>query len=308
VIHALGGEQDMRRMGGLKNKIPITYATMFIGSIAIAGIPGFAGFFSKDEILWQAWQQSRVLWTVGIVTAGMTAFYMWRLMNMTFYGKSRVEHEREHHIHESPRSMTIPLALLAAGSVLAGWLATPKLWNLGETLHAFERWLEPAFPAVREAKSAASAEWTLMALSVALAFSGIWLARYLYVTRPDLPARIGAACRPLYTLLYNKWYVDEVYDFLFVNGLGKGAGRVLGAFDRNVIDGGVNGAGWLTRFSSRVSMWWDTWIIDGAVRFGSLVVRTLSYPACLLETGRLQSYALAIVLGVAVFLGYYVTR
>jgi NADH-quinone oxidoreductase subunit L len=308
VIHALGGEQDMRRMGGLKDKIPITHATMFIGSIAIAGIPGFAGFFSKDEILWQTWQQSRVLWTVGFVTAGMTAFYMWRLMNMTFYGKSRVEHEREHHIHESPRSMTVPLALLAIGSILAGWLGTPKLWNLGETFQALERWLEPAIPAIGEAESAPSTEWTLMSLSVALALSGIWLARYLYITRPDFPGSIAAACRPLYTALYNKWYVDEIYDFLFVNGLGKAGGRVLGAFDRNVVDRGVNGAGWLTRFSSRFSMWWDTWIIDGAVRFSSLVVRTLSYPACLLETGRLQSYALAIVFGVAVFLGYYVTR
>jgi NADH-quinone oxidoreductase subunit L len=311
VIHALGGERDMRRMGGLKGKIPITHATMFIGSVAIAGIPGFAGFFSKDEILWQAWQQSRALWTVGFVTAGMTAFYMWRLMNMTFYGKSRVEREREHHIHESPRSMTVPLALLAIGSVLAGWLGTPKLWGLGETFRAFENWLEPSVAPVVYAAGdnvSESTELILMSLSVALALSGIWLARYLYITRPDVPGRIAAAFRPLYTVLYNKWYVDEIYDFLFVNGLGKGGGRVLGAFDRNVVDGGVNGAGWLTRFCSRLSMWWDTWIIDGAVRFSSLVVRALSYPACLLETGRLQSYALGIVLGAAIFLGYYVMR
>jgi len=126
-------------------------------------------------------------------------------MNMTFYGKSRVEHEREHHIHESPRSMTIPLLLLAAGSVLAGWVATPKLWNLPESFHAFERWLEPAFPVMQEAEHAASVEWTLMSLSVALALSGIWLARYFYLSRPDVPARMGAAFRPLYTLLYNKW-------------------------------------------------------------------------------------------------------
>jgi NADH-quinone oxidoreductase subunit L len=147
-----------------------------------------------------------------------------------------------------------------------------------------------------------------MALSVAVALSGIWLARYLYVIRAGVPARIAAALRPLYTVLYNKWYVDELYDLLFVNGLGKAGGRLMAAFDRNVVDGGVNGAGWLTRFSSSFSIWWDTWIIDGAVRFSSLVVRTLSYPACLLQTGRLQGYALGIVLGVAIFLGYYVTR
>jgi len=308
VIHALGGEQDMRHMGGLKNKIPVTHATMFIGSIAIAGIPGFAGFFSKDEILWEAFQRSHILWAVGFTTAAMTAFYMWRLMNMTFYGKSRVEPEREHHIHESPASMTAPLALLAAGSVLAGWLGTPKLWNLGESFHTFERWLEPAFPAVREAEHATSTEWLLMALSVGVAIAGIALARYLYIVRADIPGRIAAAMKPLHMTLYHKWYVDEIYDFLFVNGLGKGGGRALGAFDRRVVDGGVNGAGWLTRFSARLSMWWDTWIIDGAVRLSSLIVRTLSYPACLLENGRVQAYALGIVAGVALFLGYYVTR
>ena len=109
-------------------------------------------------------------------------------------------------------------------------------------------------------------------------------------------------------MLYNKWYVDEIYDFLFVNGLGKGGGRVLGAFDRNVVDGGVNGAGWLTRFTSRVSMWWDTWIVDGAVRFGSFFVKMLSYPVCILQTGRVQAYAFFVVVGVLAFLGYYVAR
>src|SRR5579884_3312564 len=125
VIHAMGGEQDMRYMGGLKNKIPITHWTMWVASLAIAGIPGLAGFFSKDEILWQAYsspQGSKILWFVGLATAGLTAFYMWRLMNMTFYGKSRVAPEVASHIHESPATMTIPLILLAVGGVFAGWL------------------------------------------------------------------------------------------------------------------------------------------------------------------------------------------
>jgi NADH-quinone oxidoreductase subunit L len=113
---------------------------------------------------------------------------------------------------------------------------------------------------------------------------------------------------PLYTLLYHKWYIDELYDFLFVNGLCKGGGRVCGAFDRNVVDGGVNGAGWLTRFSAKVSMWWDTWIVDGAVRFTAFFVKMLSYPVCIMETGRLQTYALFVVVGVLAFFGYYVTR
>ena len=316
VIHAVGGEQDMRRMGALKDKIPITHWTMFVGSVAIAGIPGFAGFFSKDEILWQAYSSplgSRLLWFVGLATAGLTAFYMWRLMNLTFYGKSRVAPETARHIHESPASMTVPLTLLAAGSVLAGWLGTPKLWNLGEHFRAFEHWLEPVFPAaaveaVKEGEHSSSTEWALMALSVAVAIIGISIARYFYHRKPEIPDSLERSFQPLHTVLYNKWYVDEIYDFLFVNGLCKGGGLALGSFDRNVVDGGVNGAGWLTRFSSKVSIWWDTWIVDGAVRFTAFFVKMLSYPVCLLQTGRVQSYALFVVLGALAFFGYYIAR
>ena len=316
VIHSLGGEQDMRRMGALKNKLPITHWTMFIASVAIAGIPGFAGFFSKDEILWQAFsskQGSTVLWFVGIATAGLTAFYMWRLMNMTFYGKSRVAPEVAAHIHESPATMTVPLTLLAAGSVLAGWLGTPKAWNLGDRFHGFEHWLEPAFrsaavEAAKEGEHGASTEWILMGLSVAIAIIGITIARYFYHHKPEIPDTLEKALKPLHTLLYNKWYVDELYDFLFVNGLCKGGGLALGSFDRVVVDGGVNGAGWLTRFSSSVSIWWDTWIIDGAVRAGSFFVKLLSYPVCILETGRVQTYAFFVVVGALAFLGYFVAR
>jgi NADH-quinone oxidoreductase subunit L len=317
VIHAMSGEQDMRRMGGLKNKIPITHWTMFIGSVAISGIPGLAGFFSKDEILWQAYsspQGSQILWFVGLATAGLTAFYMWRLMNMTFYGKSHVAPEAAKHIHESPASMTVPLVLLAAGSVFVGWLGTPKVWTMfGESFRGFERWLAPAFAsaaaeAAEHGEHSASAEWILMGLSVAVAIIGITIARYFYHHKPQIPDTIEKAVKPLHTLLYNKWYVDEVYDFLFVDGLCKGGGLALGAFDRNVVDGGVNGAGWLTRFTAKVSMWWDTWIVDGAVRFTSFCVKMLSYPVCILETGRLQTYAFFVVVGVLAMFGYYVVR
>jgi NADH-quinone oxidoreductase subunit L len=316
VIHAMSGEQDMRYMGGLKNKIPITHWTMWVGSVAIAGIPGLAGFFSKDEILWQAYsspQGSKLLWAIGIATAAMTAFYMWRLMNMTFYGKSRVKPEVEAHIHESPASMTVPLMLLAAGSVLAGWLGTPKLWNLAESFRGFERWLEPAFAsaaveAVKEGEHSASSEWILMGFSVAIAIIGITVARWFYHHKPEIPDTLEKSLKPLHGLLYNKWYVDEIYDFLFVNGMGKGGGKLLGAFDRNVVDGGVNGAGWLTRFSSKISIWWDTWIVDGFVRFSSFFVKMLSYPVCVLQTGRVQAYALFVVAGALAFLGYYIAR
>jgi NADH-quinone oxidoreductase subunit L len=209
--------------------------------------------------------------------------------------------------------MTVPLVALAAGSVLAGWLGTPKLWGLGETFHAFENWLAPVFGSgveetASEGAHSGSTEWLLMGLSVAVALAGIALARWLYHLRPEIPDRLESSFRPAHRLLYNKWYVDELYDFLFVNGLGKGGGRVASAFDQAVVDGGVNGAGWLTRFTSRLSIWWDTWIIDGAVRFGSFFVKMLSYPVCILQTGRVQAYAFFVVLGALLFLGYYIAR
>jgi NADH-quinone oxidoreductase subunit L len=314
VIHAMGGEQDMRRMGGLKDKIPVTYRTMWVGSVAIAGIPGLAGFFSKDEILWQAFSSPRgsaALYVIGLATAAMTAFYMWRLMNMTFYGKSHAEPETAKHIHESPRTMTVPLIVLAAGSVLAGWLGVPKLWTVfSDGFRAFPRWLDPMFELAEtgEAGNTAATEWSLMLLSVAVAAAGIALAYLFYTKRPWIPERIYERFRGFYKVLYNKWYVDEIYDFLLVDGLGKGGGRAMGAFDREVVDGGVNGAGWLTRFLALVSMWWDRWIVDGAVRFTGFFVRMLSYPATMVETGRVQAYALFVVAGVLAFLGYYVVR
>jgi len=312
VIHAMSGEQDMRRMGGLKDKIPITYWTMLIGTLAIAGVPFLAGFFSKDEILWQAYSSplgSHALWAVGLATAGLTAFYMWRLMAMTFYGKSRVSAEAAKHIHESPPSMTVPLSVLAAGSLLAGWLSVPKAWNLSESFYTFERWLSPllapAAEAVREVAHDSGMELMLMAVSVVVAGIGIYIGYYFYQAKPDIPESLARTFKPLYNTLYHKYYVDEIYDFLFVKGLAKGGGEACGAFDRDVVDGAVNGAGWLTRLSSRVSIWWDTWIVDGAVRLSSFTVKLLSYPVCILQTGRVQAYALFVVVGVLVFFGYY---
>ncbi len=316
VIHAMGGEQDMRKMGGLKDKIPKTFWTMAVASLAIAGIPGLAGFFSKDEILWQAWSSpygSKALWAVGTVTALMTAFYMWRLMYMTFWGECRADEHTKAHIHESPPVMTVPLTVLAVGSILVGWLSVPKAWTfLPESFHAFEHWLEPVWVAAAHEGGHGThdlaVEWALMGLSVLLAVAGILIARYLYVQRPELPDRIAEASGPLYPALLNKWYVDEIYNFLFVNGLVKGGGRVLARFDQAIVDGGVNGAGWLTRFTSTVSGWWDTWIVDGAVRLVAFVVKMASYPVRFLQTGFVQQYATVILAGMAVALGYYLIK
>ncbi len=312
VIHALSGEQDLRRMGGLKNKIPVTHATMLIGTLAIAGVPGLAGFFSKDEILWQAFSHPdawfRVVYALGIVTAGMTAFYMWRLMALTFYGESRVDPKAAAHIHESPKVMTVPLMALAAGSVLAGWIGVPKLWSIfPDGFRTIETWLAGVLGNEIEHEPNTGLEWALMLLSVAVAAAGIALAWRLYQKRKPAVEPLQAL-GPLYTGSLNKWYVDEAYDAVFVNGLSKGGGSALARFDQTVVDGGVNGAGWLTRFTSRVSMWWDTWIVDGAVRLTAFAVKLSSYPVRIFQTGSVQAYALVFVIGVAAIFGYYLVR
>jgi NADH-quinone oxidoreductase subunit L len=300
-------------MGGLKNKIPVTHATMLVGTLAIAGIPGLAGFFSKDEILWQTFSNGfTAVYVVGIITAGMTAFYMWRLMAMTFYGTSRADAKVAAHVHESPRVMTIPLVVLAAGSALAGWIGVPKLWSaFPEVFRTFEHWLAPALGAEHAqaaAEHAAGTEWSLMLLSVAVACLGIFVAWQFYQRRPEKAEAVRQAAGPVYSTLLNKWYVDELYDFLFVNGLAKGGGSALVSFDNRVVDGGVNGTGWLTRLSSTLSIWWDTWIIDGFVRLFSFSVKLSSYPVRILQTGSVQGYALVFVLGAIVMLGYYLTH
>jgi NADH-quinone oxidoreductase subunit L len=308
VIHALSGEQDMRKMGALWGRIPVTAKTMMAATLAIAGIFPFAGFFSKDEILWRTFTGGgggvdKVLYLVGLVTAGMTAFYMFRLVFMTFFGKSRVDHEVEHHIHESPSSMTVPLVILAFLSVVGGFVGVP---------HAslFERWLEPVVAPVKggveHAESAGmSMELSLMLLSLAVAGAGIWLAWVVYLKREGLADELAGKWKGLYELVYHKYYMDEIYDALFVNRT-EDLATSLGVFDRSVVDGlGVDGSAWLARFTSRVSMWWDKWIVDGLVNFTGNTVRLLSYPVRLLQTGLVQSYALFIVLGVLALLGSY---
>jgi NADH-quinone oxidoreductase subunit L len=312
VIHALSGEQDMRKMGALWSKIPVTSKTFLVGALAISGIFPLAGFFSKDEILFRVYSSSQTsghnwLHLGGLFTAGMTAFYMFRLVILTFFGKSRVEHDVEHHIHESPRSMTLPLITLAVLSVIGGWVGIPHA--LGGSAR-FEHWLEPVVARAGGAAEAAEAqvsgiEYFLMVVSVALAIGGIWLAWQIYQKREGLADQLAARWKGLYELVYHKYYMDEIYDALFVNRT-EDLATSLGVFDRSVVDGlGVDGSAWLTRFTSRVSMWWDKWIVDGLVNLAGNTVRLLSYPVRLLQTGLVQSYALFIVLGVLALLGSY---
>ena len=308
VIHALSGEQDIRKMGALWDKIPTTAKTFLIATLAIAGIPPLAGFFSKDEILGKTFEHSPALWGIGILTAGMTAFYMFRLVNMTFFGASRVPHDVEHHIHESPRTMTVPLMILAALSVVGGWVGWPA--SLGGS-NRFEHFLDPVIArhGAEHVEAAAvhggAIEYALMLASVLIALAGIWLARLFYIQRTDVPGKLAARFSGLYQLVYRKYYMDEVYDALFVNRT-KDLGSTLALFDARVIDGlGVDGTGWLMRFTSRLSIWWDTWIVDGLVNLAARMVWLFSILVRMVQTGLVSSYALLIVLGVLVVLGYY---
>jgi NADH-quinone oxidoreductase subunit L len=326
VIHAMSGEQDMRNMGDLRGRIPVTFKTMFVATLAIAGIPPLAGFFSKDEILWQAWRSAHggipYLWLIGFATALMTAFYMARLIFLTFYGKPRMSHETEHHVHESPRSMTGPLVVLAICSALAGFLGVPA--SLGGS-NRVEQFLAPVFESEKQTASFEPSqpveqeehrgwEWTLMILSVAAAVGGGALAyRYYDKAETDYPEPIAVSAPPLYRALYNKWFVDEAYDYVFTGRrkigdirLGAmGAGEASAWIDSHLIDGSVNGAGWSTRAAGTLSSWWDKWIIDGLLVNGPAVLaRMISYPARLFEWGLVQWYALVMTAGL-VGLGFY---
>jgi len=402
VIHGMHHEQEMPRMGGLQKYLPTTYKTMMFGWLAICGIIPFAGFFSKDEILWKTFSTnvfggSKILWFVGFVTAGMTAFYMTRLMGLTFWGDERFRQkhgggeadeahaaahdkdlkphdasvasagDRPHHQpgehvgahdttdrldahgvghshfepHESPRSMTLPLIVLAAGSLVVGWFGIPHALTGGANINFFERWLEPVIVQVHEptaiqhaiseqASGAASGEqpqvrllqrqeaheetaheatnpleYVLMLLSLAIAAGGIYLGRVFYVKRPDLPSVWAAKLRPLYTLSFNKWYWDWLLDVKGVEA-GKALNDGLFQVDHEFVDGGVNGAGSVTRFWAKVSGWWDKWVIDLAVNATGWITRAGSFVLRTVQTGFWQNYALLFALGLFVILIYYV--
>jgi len=256
VIHALSGEQDMRKMGGLRKYVPVTFVTMFAATLAIAGIPGLSGFFSKDEILWQAFSSSHgspVLWVVAALAAGITAFYMFRLVFLTFFGESRMDPEVEKHAHESPWTMTLPLSILAVLSVAGGWIGIPAV--LGGN-NPFEHWLAPVFHPVAAAGAhgaeaaahhPAALEIGLMALSVAIALCGIGLAYFLYRVRTGKPAEIAKKWPTLYDVVYHKYYVDEFYEWAVIRRIVNVSTGLWQMFDALFIDGIVNGAAGLVR-------------------------------------------------------------
>ncbi|MDB5115424.1 MAG: NADH-quinone oxidoreductase subunit 12 [Mucilaginibacter sp.] len=244
VIHAAGGEQDMRKMGGLKGKLPITFITMLAGTIAISGIPPFAGFFSKDEILAHAFMHSTTFYVIGVITAMFTSFYMFRMLYLTFYGKFRGTHEQEHHLHESPPSMTIPLIILAILSVIGGLIGIPE--SLGGH-HWLEHYLAPVFAnstqILGEQTLSNSTEMTLMAVSVGAAVLALIYAYIKYIKNAQVPVSDEEERPALINLSYNKFYIDELYDAIIRKPLDALSGFFYKVVDRLGIDGLVNGLG-----------------------------------------------------------------
>ena len=303
VMHALSGELDMRKMGALRKKIPITFWTFFFATLAIAGIPGLSGFFSKDEILWQAFSSSHghfLLWLVAAIAAGMTAFYMFRALFMTFFGESRVDEHVAHHIHESPKIMTVPLMVLAVLSIVGGYIGVPHVLGGANHIHEF---LAPVLGGGAEPAKAhagisilsqawasggeggghgATLELLMMVVSVVIALIGIGIAYLFYVKNPTLPKLLAERWKGLYKLVFNKYYIDELYEVLFINSLKNLGMGLWKGFDDFVIDGTINGIAYLIG------------LLSGAMRK--------------MQTGLVQNYAFSMIIGGIVLVAYYIVR
>ncbi len=277
VIHAMHEEQDIQRYGGLKKYMPQTAITFLIAALAISGIPPLSGFFSKDEILWYSFANgSFILWLIGVITAMMTAFYMFRLYFLTFEGKERFGHDK--HPHESPKVMTIPLIILAVLSVIGGFVGIPEVFS-GEHGNQFHNWLAPIFKdadrkLMHFGLHSHFEEILLMVISVIAAASSILFARYIYLRKPEIASRTASRFKGLYNLLWNKYFVDEIYDAIIVNPTVTISRNILWKIaDNKIIDGTVNGA--------------------------AKLIDVLSATIRKIQTGVAQLYALIMVLGIA---------
>jgi len=290
--HLHDDPQDMRNMGGLRKFMPITHWTYFVSCLAIAGMPFFSGFFSKDEILWWTFASTRgskLVWIVAAIAACMTAFYMFRSLYMTFYGEQKTDPRAKDHIPESGPTITIPLIVLAALATVGGLIGIPHAIDVFHVGNLFHEWLAPVFHHAQELHNVGipedlahniGLEIGLMALSVVIGLIGIFGAYMMYMKNPDAPAKFVAKFPKLHRWVFNKWYIDELYDFLFVNSC-KNLGTFLWrGFDVKVVDGIVNGVAWVSKG------------IGAGLKYT--------------QSGYLHNYAVAMVVGVVVIVGYYV--
>lgn len=253
VIHGMSGEQDIRKMGGLRKYLPITYMTFLIGTLAISGIPPFAGFFSKDEILANAFAHNQVVWAIAVVASLLTAFYMFRLFFLTFSGTPRASEEVVHHIHESPKSMTVPLMILAALSAIGGFMGIPEVFGAE---HALNNFLDPVFAGSKALAGehhhlSPSTELILMGIIVAFTLVMIFIAYSLYVRNQKVPAAEGVSLNAFHKLIYHKYYIDELYERIIVRPLITLSKVFETVVERLFIDKIVNGTGWIITWGSK---------------------------------------------------------
>jgi NADH-quinone oxidoreductase subunit L len=280
--------QDMRNMGGLRKKMPITWATFGISCLAISGLPFFSGFFSKDEILWWAFASTRgnkVIWVIVVVAAFMTAFYMFRCLYMTFYGEQKTNPKAKDHVHESPWVITLPLVVLAGLATVGGLIGIPHAIDIAHVGNKLNAFLAPVFHHSQElykieAHGSASTEIILMVFSVAIALAGIGFATVMYMKDPSLPGKFTAKFPTLHRVVFNKWYVDEIYDTLFVNSTKKLGIFCWKGFDVKVVDG----------------------IVNGIAKMVGALSSVLRYT----QSGLFTNYALTMVLGTVVMLAIFI--
>jgi NADH-quinone oxidoreductase subunit L len=321
VIHSLSGEQDMRRMGGMRRMMPGTFGVMLVATLAIAGVPGLAGFFSKDEILWRAFgfvqgpgfSGHPVLWALGALAAGLTAFYMFRLMFMVFWGQPRMPDDVRRHAHEAPRVMLVPLLVLAVLAAVGGYVGVPAALGGANRLEAY---LAPSFAHLEHVApgghaetavhhgEALTLEYSLMAVSVAMALAGILLAWLFYIKRPDLPGRLTRAVPRVYTFVAEKFYVDELYGATVVGGFFLMT-RLSNWFDRWIVDGLVNLTRHVTVGSAHVSYFFDLYVVDLLVNATGWITRGLFHLFRRFQTGLVQTYAAGMVFGLFVLVSLY---
>jgi NADH-quinone oxidoreductase subunit L len=306
VIHAMGGEQDMRKMGGLSRKLPITFVTFLAATLAIAGVPPFAGFMSKDEIIWQAISHGHpAVWALLLLGAGITVFYMWRQVCMTFFGEFRGTHEQEHHLHESPPSMAYVLVVLGVLSVVGGVVKIPEFIS---TYKPFEEFLDPIFSSevTRQVTSSGihshSMEFGFAVITFITVVVGGLLADLMYRQRRIDPARISQMFGGVvYDLVLNKYYVDEIYDVAIVQPY-LYATRAFAWFDSNIIDGVVNFSASIIVFLAWMSGLFDSYIVDGLVNFASNLTLDVGGRLRRLQTGSINGYLYGILAAVMLIL------
>ncbi len=306
VIHAMGGEQDMRKMGGLRHKMPITFVTFMAATLAISGVPPFAGFMSKDEIIWQAFSHGHtVVWALLLIGAGITVFYMFRQVYMTFFGEFRGTHEQEHHLHESPPSMAYVLVVLGGLSVVGGLVKIPEFIA---TFKPFETFLDPVFSSevtrrITEAGIHSHAtEAAFGFITFTMVVIGWLVADLMYRQQKIDPARFSQMFDGIpYEWVYNKYYVDEFYDRVVIQPY-LFATRALAWFDSNIIDGVVNLAARVIVFLSWLSGLFDHYVVDWLVNFASNVTYNVGGRLRRLQTGSINGYLYGILAAVMLIL------